>query len=300
MADKPGRAKENIVNITQIRYFLELAKKLNFCNAAASLFISQPALSRQISSLENELHIQLFERNTKHVSLTKAGKSLYEDLSAIMTELDFALKKAKVLHEGEKKNIRIGIFDTPLINDFWPDIYRSLTNYCPALEIEVIRENFTELFNNFIDGLYDLILTLDHTCLNEKFPFCFKRLLYRKYAIIYSVNSEFNQIEDLQFKDFDNKNVYIVNNKGNIQRVLAELASVGIMKPKVQKVDSTLTLLAYLESGKGFALIDENMVQYNNCLRAFSKNNCFSGTYVTAVWKKEMTFIHEIISCYDK
>ena len=85
------------MNITQIKYFLELAKTLNFSAAASSLYISQPALSRQVSALENELQIRLFERSTKHVRLTKAGKALSEDLAVIMTELEFALKKAKVL-----------------------------------------------------------------------------------------------------------------------------------------------------------------------------------------------------------
>lgn len=288
------------MNITQIKYFLELAKTLNFSAAASALYISQPALSRQVSALENELQIRLFERSTKHVRLTKAGKALSEDLAVIMTELEFALKKAKVLHDGEKKSLRIGIFDTPVINDFWSDVYKTLIGIEPALEIEVIRGNFTELMDHFIDGIYDIILTLDHTCLKEKFPFCYKRLFYRKYAIIYSKDSEFGKLKELKFSDFDDKNLYVVDNEGNIQRVLAELASVGIMKPRIQKVDSTLTLLTYLEAGSGFALIDENIVQYGSTLRAFSKDNCFLGTYITAVWKKENSFVNRMMEVYDK
>lgn len=288
------------MNITQIKYFLELAKIQNFCTAASSLYISQPALSRQISALENELQIRLFDRNTKHTNLTKAGRSLYEDLSIIMTELDFALKKAKVLHDGKQNLLRIGIFDAPYINDFWITFYKTLLKIDPSLEIEVVRGNFTDLYNDFVNELYDLILTLDHTLLMSKFPFCYKRLFYREYAIIYSKDSEFGKMERLDFRDFDHKNVYVVDNERNIERVLSELASVGILNPKIQRVSNSLTVSTYLEAGNGFALIDKNIVQYNDSLRAFSGGGCFSGTYVTAVWRKESLPVQKIMAAYDK
>ena len=221
------------MNITQLKYFLELGNKLNFSTAASALYISQPALSRQITSLEEELQVQLFERNTKHVRLTKAGKVFYDDLSIIMNELNFAVKKAKGIHNGNKNKLRIGIFDAPSITDFWSKVYAIILEIEPSLEIEVVRETFTPLYNNFIEEKYDLILTLDHTLKRDNFPFCQKQLMFRQYTIVFSKNSEFAKKTNLTFSDFENKNLYLVDNEGNLNRVLSELASVGVFNPVV-------------------------------------------------------------------
>lgn len=93
---------------------------------------------------------------------------------------------AKVLHDGKQNLLRIGIFDAPVITDFWTTFHKTLLEIDPFLELEVVRGNFTDLYHDFVNESYDLILTLDHTLLMNKFPFCYKRLFYRKYAIIYS------------------------------------------------------------------------------------------------------------------
>lgn len=66
------------MTITQIKYFITAAKCLNFTKAASKLYITQPALSRQISAIEEELNVQLFVRNNRSVKLTPAGMALVE------------------------------------------------------------------------------------------------------------------------------------------------------------------------------------------------------------------------------
>ena len=58
------------MNTTQIKCFLALAETLNYTRAAARLYLSQPGLSRQINSIEQELNTQLFIRNQRNVRLT--------------------------------------------------------------------------------------------------------------------------------------------------------------------------------------------------------------------------------------
>ena len=64
------------MEIRQLRSFLAVADTLNFSRAAQSLFLSQSALSRQIMDLEKEIGLPLFERNTRRVELTEAGRLL--------------------------------------------------------------------------------------------------------------------------------------------------------------------------------------------------------------------------------
>ena len=64
------------MELRQLRYFVKAAETLNFSEAAKQLFITQSTLSQQIRQLENELDIQLFQRNSHEVALTEAGNEL--------------------------------------------------------------------------------------------------------------------------------------------------------------------------------------------------------------------------------
>ena len=66
------------MNLLQIHYFLAAADCLSFTQAADLLYITQPALSRQITAIEKELNLQLFVRTIRAVRLTPAGQALYE------------------------------------------------------------------------------------------------------------------------------------------------------------------------------------------------------------------------------
>lgn len=67
------------LELRALRYFVAVAETLNFSKAAARLNISQPPLSLAIRQLEEKMGAQLFERNSRHVSLTPAGAVLYKE-----------------------------------------------------------------------------------------------------------------------------------------------------------------------------------------------------------------------------
>ena len=72
------------MELRQIRYFVAAAEALNFTRASERLNVAQPALSRQIKSLEDELGIQLLERDSRQVRLTYAGEIFLEDVREVL------------------------------------------------------------------------------------------------------------------------------------------------------------------------------------------------------------------------
>ena len=81
------------MNMIQMKYFITAAKCLNFTKAADKLFITQPALSRQIASMEAELNMQLFIRNNRSVRLTPAAVVLLEGFEKIYNEYNVTVAR---------------------------------------------------------------------------------------------------------------------------------------------------------------------------------------------------------------
>jgi DNA-binding transcriptional LysR family regulator len=97
------------MEIRHLQYFKAVAQHLHFRNAAASLFISQPPLSRQIKELEEELGVQLFVRNNKRVALTEAGKYFVTTVDSIFAQLEEGRNIARQIHlAADSGELKIG------------------------------------------------------------------------------------------------------------------------------------------------------------------------------------------------
>lgn len=96
------------MELRHIRYFLEVAETLNFSRAAERLKVAQPALSRQIRDLEEELGGKLFYRTTAKVALTEMGHYFREQTRKIMIQLDIAATGAQQLAKGTGSTLKIG------------------------------------------------------------------------------------------------------------------------------------------------------------------------------------------------
>jgi DNA-binding transcriptional LysR family regulator len=96
----------NLVELRHLRYFAAVAAHGSFSRAAIQLHLTQPALSRQVKSLEDEIGIALIVRGQNAISLTSAGETFYEEAKDILARVDVAVRRVKTRPQGEK--LRIG------------------------------------------------------------------------------------------------------------------------------------------------------------------------------------------------
>lgn len=97
-----------MIDFELYRIFVSVAQEENITKASEKLNISQPAITKQVKNLENQLSIRLFERKSKGVVLTKEGKELYEKLKNPIEELnriDSQVGKEKFIHIGTHNHI---------------------------------------------------------------------------------------------------------------------------------------------------------------------------------------------------
>src|SRR5207302_5311043 len=95
------------MELRHLRYFVTVAAELHSARPAQRLFISQPALSQQIRSLEGELGFKLLERNSRGVQLTREGEAFLLEAQIIVRDADHAADVARVLAEGATGHLRL-------------------------------------------------------------------------------------------------------------------------------------------------------------------------------------------------
>ncbi len=98
----------SLPEIWQLRYFIALAEKLHFGQAAQALHISQPPLSRAIRALEERLGVALFARTRRRVELTPEGARLLEEARRTLAQLERTVGELRGLAAGEQGRLRVG------------------------------------------------------------------------------------------------------------------------------------------------------------------------------------------------
>ncbi len=146
---------KNQMEIDQLRYFLGAAERGSFTRAAEALNISQPALSRSIQKLEDELGQPVFERKTRSIVLTEAGTLLQSRAQQILSLIEDT--KAEITDDGESGRIRIGAIPT-VAPYFLPQILKQFSESFPAANL-IVQENTTDqLLKSCTQGEIDLAI----------------------------------------------------------------------------------------------------------------------------------------------
>src|SRR5271167_2639368 len=96
------------MELRHLRYFVAVAEAENVTRAATKLHVSQPALSRQIHDLEEEIGFPLFERSAKSVRLTDAGRLFLNEARAVIERAELAVKNARAVAGGIRGEIHVG------------------------------------------------------------------------------------------------------------------------------------------------------------------------------------------------
>jgi DNA-binding transcriptional LysR family regulator len=124
------------MELRQIRSFLSVAETLHFGRSAELIHLSQPALSLQIRALEEEVGVRLFERNRRKTTLTAAGSAFRDDAAAALSQLEQAIRVARLAARGKLGLLRIGFVSTAG-SEIVPHILRQFRKSNPEVEFSL-------------------------------------------------------------------------------------------------------------------------------------------------------------------
>ncbi len=145
------------MELTQIRYFLEVAESEHMTKSAEKLHVSQPSLTQSIHRLEDDLGVQLFMSKGRNIILTEYGKYLKKRLQPILEEIDMLPEQLKIMAKLSTETVHLNVLAASSI----------VTE--AVIEYKNNRKNLNfQLLQNSESGIYDIEITTRMTHTNKK------------------------------------------------------------------------------------------------------------------------------------
>jgi DNA-binding transcriptional LysR family regulator len=129
------------MELRHLRYFVAVGEGEHFGRAAARLHIVQPALTRQVRQLEDELGCALFERLKRGVRLTAAGKAFLEEARRLLADLERGVDRTRLVAQGKVGRLRVGFADTATYSGALPAILRDFRVRWPDVRLELFASS---------------------------------------------------------------------------------------------------------------------------------------------------------------
>lgn len=247
------------MNLTKIRYFVEVARCGNFSEAARRLYTAQPNVSKQIAQMEQELDFPLFVRSKRAVRLTPAGQMLYDRLKDLPEELETLFEQAHALARREETRLTIGILEGQEVNSLLLTRLNLAQALYPKLELEMERNSFSNLRSGLRNGRYDLIVTLDFD-VEQETEFTCRNIYAQPPAIAINQSHPLAGLPKLEMRQLRDENFVVISPQESpvgYERLMEQCQKEGFTPNVVRQPRSLESLILCVELGVGVALLDQ-------------------------------------------
>ena len=196
------------VSLGQMLYFVKVAEYGNITKAAEYFNLSQPTLSKKLKSLEAQLDLQLFLRAKNMISLTPAGKYLYETWCNRMKAFEEEVQYAHILQEGHTKSIVVACLDSFRPESFLLPVMESFRENYPDTRVRVESDAAQDIRRMLIQDEVDVIFSIYYDFEEKELEQISWKMLGRTChcACMKSTNplagKEILAVEDLRQSDF--------------------------------------------------------------------------------------------------
>ena len=297
------------MNLKQLEAFVQVSESGSFSKAAKELFLTQPTISAHISSLEKELNVRLFIRNTKEVSLSDDGKDLYRYAKQI-TDLEKAIEERFYMDSDDGKHFITIAASTIPAQYLLPKVLMCYRERYPKEQIKIMETDSSEVVTQVVDHMVDVGFT--GTVLEKKhckyIPFYKDEL-----AVITPDTPEYRILKEQNRDDIDwiKRKPLILREEGSGTRKEAEkqLKNAGISMEALDIVASIAnqeTIKKSVKQGMGITVLSRLAAEDEDGLLIFPIPGADEGREINLVYNKnyQMTrsadrFIRIVKEVYD-
>jgi len=240
------------MELRHLRYFVAVAEQLSFRGAAEKLNMAQPPLSAQIKGLEDELRVQLLERDTRNVRLTHAGEVFLEQARAVLALAATAEQRAREAEQGVVGTLRVGII-APSANAWLAAILRKFRRQYSGVQLSLFDLTSTEQLRRLRIGELDVGLLRP--------PVSFPELDYKfvdesRQVLALPAGHPLARKRKLEWADFHNQELVLMHpneQHGYYDPFFARCAKAGAHPRPVQYANDIQTKMWLISAGFGIA-----------------------------------------------
>ncbi len=243
------------MELRRLRNFLAVGETLNFTKAAAQLRVGQPALSRQVQDLEDEIGVDLLRRSPRGVTLTAEGKLFLDEVRDLLKRADESVEKVRALARGEYGELHIGYAPSPTV-EILPPALAAFQKAVPQVKVLLHDLSSDELIAGLRNATLELAIMVEPIGeqiagiefeLLRTYPFCVALTAAHPLARLKSITLEKLAAEPLiGLRRKDYPEYYHI-----LDRIFAPIRA----KPRIAvECDSASSLITEVEAERGIAL----------------------------------------------
>ena len=242
------------MTMSQINCFMAVAKYQSFSKAAANLYISQPAVSKQVSQLEKDLERPLIDRARKSFALTKAGEIFYKFLLSTTEQYNKVLEEMHQAALSRAGTLNMGCLDGWDLSDFYPKLRATFGERFPDIRLRMGGYNHVNILDALERGEISVAITLDAS-MPEQSAFSRRKITDVQAMLLTSAFNPCARKEALSLTDFKDEPFFVIapdaGAEGSLEKTTRDLCQKAGFTPHIVRVPSSAAIMTRLQEGEG-------------------------------------------------
>lgn len=252
------------MTLEQLRIFLAVVEHLHFTRAAEELYITQPAVSAAIQSLEREYSVKLFHRVGRRIEITDAGRMLNIEARKILDQVRITERGLRELNNLQRGELRIGSSLT--VGNYWlPDKISRFKSEYPGIAVECTLANAEEICEGTASGLFDLGLVTGTLKPSLQDSLDSQKVGNDRLQIVVGRSHPWYHRPQITITELRNTSWVMRESGSGTQQMFEQALQSWGIHPSTLAIVLILTssemVKAVVESGSGAAAISEMMIQ---------------------------------------
>lgn len=288
------------MDLRTIENFLKLTERLNYRKTAEDIYIAQPALSRQIMQMEEELGVMLFNRHKRKVELTEAGIYFRDESRRIIEDFERVRQRTAKVHRGEGGEIRIA-HSSSSMQFLLPAILAKIQKEIPSMQTVLIESTNVYEINALLSRTIDVGFGPNMIVPKE----IDARTLYAENFVILLPQNHWLSTENFRSLDqLANENFILPSrseSSGYVESIEALCQSYGFIPKVAYQSGNTNTVLRLVEAGVGVSIEPKSALSGQNMnVRHIELTDISVKSEMRMVWlrgrEKELSRFFDIVN----
>ena len=240
------------VSLRQLRVFVAVAESSSFSRAADALALTQPAVSRNVTDLEQAMGLQLLHRTTREVELTEAGRLLLGSVSRVLEDLDACLQEVQGLATQRKGRVKVASSPT-LSAHLLPQCIARGKQQMPDVNIQLLDRIQSDVLLSVRSGEVDFGVVIDPS---EKQDLDAQTIVAEPFCLVCLSSHRLARKKEVHWADLAGQPLVLLDHASGSRRLIdAALQAHGAAASVVQDVGHTATIYSMVQQGLGLSVV---------------------------------------------